>query len=60
MDNMRGQESRKGQPHNNATGSRDRNQPPTGFEGMNYEQKRRPYINGQDDDKNNGKKPRWP
>jgi hypothetical protein len=43
MDNVRGEESRKGQPYNNAAGNRDRAQPPAGFEGMNYEQKRRPY-----------------
>lgn len=53
MDNMRGDERRKGQPHNNAAGGRDRNQPPTGFEGMNYEQKRKPYLEGKNDNKNN-------
>ena len=50
MDNTRGQEGRKGQPHNTA-GGRSRNQPPTGFEGMNYEQKRRPYLEGKSDKK---------
>ena len=43
MDNTRAPESRKGEPHNYAAGGRDRTQPPTDFEGMNYEQKRRPY-----------------
>ena len=46
MDNARGHEGRKGQPHNNAAGGIERTQAPTGFEGMNYEQKRRPYRDG--------------
>ena len=52
MDNMRGQESREGQPHNSAAGGRNRSQPPTGFEGMNYEQKRKPYMDGKNGQKN--------
>ena len=42
MDSMWRDERRKGEPHNNSTGGR-KQQPPAGFEGMNYEQKRRPY-----------------
>ena len=42
MDNLRRGENRKGQPHNNRAG-KNREQAPVGFEGMNYEQKRRPY-----------------
>ncbi len=57
MDNMRGQEGRKGQPHNNAAGGKERNQPPTGFEGMNYEQKRRPYVDGKNGTKDGLKGP---
>ena len=56
MDKMWRDEGRKGQPHNNSTGGKD--QPPSGFEGMNYEQKRRPYYEGEKNDKdldsNNG------
>ena len=42
MDNTWRDERRKGEPHNNSGGGRQQ-QPPAGFEGMNYEQKRRPY-----------------
>ena len=41
MENMRRGDGRKGQSHNNTADRRD--QPPMGFEGMNYEQKRKPY-----------------
>ena len=50
MDNMWRDESRKGRPHNNSTGS-NKDQPPVGFEGMNYEQKRRPYRENEKDEK---------
>ena len=45
MENTRRGDGRKGQPHNNNSGDR-KNQPPMGFEGMNYEQKRKPYGGG--------------
>jgi hypothetical protein len=51
MENMRGEEGRKGQPHNNSAGGRGKTQAPTGFEGMNYEQKRKPYKEGNVSDK---------
>ena len=58
MDKLWRDEGRKGQPHNNSTGSKD--QAPLGFEGMNYEQKRKPYYEGErnekDPDGNNGNK----
>jgi hypothetical protein len=41
MENMRRGDGRKGQSHNNTADRRD--QLPMGFEGMNYEQKRKPY-----------------
>jgi hypothetical protein len=44
MENTRRGDGRKGQPHNN-TGNR-KDQPLLGFEGMNYEQKRKPYGEG--------------
>ena len=46
MENMRRGESRKGQPQNNVPGrtdKKDNDQASKGFEGMNYEQKRKPY-----------------
>jgi len=43
MENSRAPESRKSQTHNNVAAGRERTQPPTDFEGMNYEQKRKPY-----------------
>ena len=48
MDNMRRGE---GHPHNNTGESKNKNQPPIGFEGMNYEQKRKPYTEGSNADK---------
>src|SRR5215212_5083835 len=45
MENMRRGDGRKGQPHNNNT-SIKRDQAPFGFEGMNFEQKRKPYGEG--------------
>jgi hypothetical protein len=42
MENLGRGEGRKGQPHNNRT-AKNRDQAPMGFEGMNYEQKRKPY-----------------
>lgn len=42
MESMREQEGREGQRSHSAR-ERNRTQPPSGFEGMNYEQKRRPY-----------------
>ena len=45
MENMRRGESRKGQPQNipGRPAKKDNAQAPNGFEGMNYEQKRKPY-----------------
>ena len=50
MENTRRGDGRKGQPHNNS-GDR-KNQAPMGFEGMNYEQKRKPYGEGSEKNKN--------
>jgi hypothetical protein len=44
MESMRREDGRKGQPHNSTGGRKD--QPLMGFEGMNYEQKRKPYGEG--------------
>ena len=49
MENLRGEESRKGSPERSAWG-REKRQAPAGFEGMNYEQKRRPYGEEKDRD----------
>ncbi len=57
MDNGRGEE-RKGRPHNNSAGRRNRTQAALGFEGMNYEQKRKPYIEENSDTKNGLENPR--
>ena len=46
MENMNRGESRKGQPNDNLPGRKTKKQPPNGFEGMNYEQKRKPYNDG--------------
>ena len=51
MENTRRGDGRKGQPHNNNSGDR-KNQAPVGFEGMNYEQKRKPYGEGSEKNKN--------
>lgn len=53
MENTRRGEGRKGQPHNNSSGDR-KNQAPMGFEGMNYEQKRKPYGEGSSEKTKNG------
>lgn len=61
MENMWRDEGRRGQPQNSST-RRGKGQPPTGFEGMNFEQKRRPYreddkqAKGQDEEVNRGGK----
>ena len=52
---MRRGDGRKGQPHNNAGTKRD--QAPLGFEGMNYEQKRKPYGEGVGNEKNRNGNP---
>jgi hypothetical protein len=57
MENLRRGEGRKGQPHNNPSGEKNEEQAPTGFEGMNYEQKRNPYRKGESEDKNEKKDP---
>jgi len=57
MENLRRGEGRKGQPHNNPSGGKNEEQAPTGFEGMNYEQKRKPYRKGESEDKNEKKDP---
>ncbi len=51
MDSRRGEE-RKGRPHNISAGSRGKSQAALGFEGMNYEQKRKPYKEGNSDTHN--------
>jgi len=46
MEDLSRGESRKRQPQNNTPGrmaKKDNDRAPNGFEGMNYEQKRRPY-----------------
>ena len=43
MEILRRDEGRKGQPHNDPSGEKNDIQAPIGFEGMNYEQKRKPY-----------------
>lgn len=66
MEKMRDEENRGGQPHNNSASGRGRNEAPLGFEGMNFEQKRKPYRSatqsnkdaGQADDANNSGKRR--
>jgi hypothetical protein len=54
MERARGQEGRKHQLPIISVSERKRVQPPTGFEGMNYEQKRRPF---REDSDNEDKKP---
>jgi hypothetical protein len=53
MENTRLGGGRKGQPHNNNSGDK-KNQAPVGFEGMNYEQKRKPYGEGVSEKNRNG------
>jgi hypothetical protein len=57
MENLRRGEGRKGQPHNNLSGEKNDRQAPSGFEGMNYEQKRKPYRKGESEDKDEKKDP---
>ncbi|HVG17258.1 MAG TPA: hypothetical protein VM935_19960 [Chitinophagaceae bacterium] len=57
MENSRGEERRNGQPDYSARG-RDKGQAPTGFEGMNFEQRRRPYGEGKNTDKDSGDRSR--
>jgi hypothetical protein len=57
MENIRGEESRNGHPEYSARG-RDKGQAPTGFEGMNFEQKRRPYGESQNNDNTTGERGR--
>ena len=47
-DNSRDQDrgSREHASHNHQQNGRNRNQAPEGFEGMNYEQQRGPYLGG--------------
>ncbi len=51
MENMNRGESRKGQPRNNLQARKNKKQPLNGFEGMNYEQKRKPYNDGDHSEK---------
>lgn len=57
MDNARRQDGRNGQPHNSVAGGNERNQALTGFEGMNYEQKRKPYRDGESTAKDENRNP---
>ena len=52
MEYMWRNEGRKGQPRNNDANT-NKQQPPMGFEGMNFEQKRRPYREDERDTKEN-------
>ena len=53
MENLRRGENRKGQPNNipDRPARKDNDQAPKGFEGMNFEQKRKPYIANDRSDK---------
>ena len=53
MENLRRGENRKGQSHNipDRPAQKDEDQAPKGFEGMNFEQKRKPYIAADRSDK---------
>jgi hypothetical protein len=53
MENMWRDEGRKGHPRNNATPIK-KEEPPMGFEGMNFEQKRRPYREDDRDSREKG------
>ena len=53
MENMWRDEGRKGHPRNNATPTK-KNEAPMGFEGMNFEQKRRPYREDDRDSREKG------
>lgn len=50
MKNMWRDEGRRGQPHESSTDTQ-KSHPPAGFEGMNYEQKRSPYREGENEEK---------
>ncbi len=50
METMRRDGGRKRQPEEHST-TRRKGQPATSFEGMNYEQKRRPYRENESDEK---------
>lgn len=43
MEDLRSEKNRKGEPPNNSTARKNKNQAPVEFEGMNYELKRKPY-----------------
>ena len=53
MENMWRDEGRKSHPRNNSTTAK-KDQPPTAFEGMNFEQKRRPYREDEKDSREKG------
>jgi hypothetical protein len=57
MENSRRDQGRKGQPHNDPSGEKKDSRPLTGFEGMNYEQKRKPYRKDESEDKNENRNP---
>jgi hypothetical protein len=57
MEISRRDEERKGQPHNDPSGEKKDRQAPNGFEGMNYEQKRKPYSKSESEDKNEKREP---
>ena len=57
MEFLRRDEGRKGQPRNDPSGEKNEGQAPTGFEGMNYEQKRKPYRKDESEDKNEKRDP---
>lgn len=43
MEQMRGKDSKNDFTNGQVSNKRNNRQPPTGFEGMNYEQRRAPY-----------------
>jgi hypothetical protein len=57
MENSNRGEGRKGQPHNNTRNGKTNNHAPVGFEGMNYEQKRKPYHGDNSAEKNRNGNP---
>lgn len=54
MENSGRGASRNGVPHNNSTGGK-KTEAPNGFEGMNFETKRRPYSNSNSETNKNDK-----
>ena len=56
MENIGRTEGRKGQRHDYNENSR-KEQAPMGFEGMNYEQKRKPYSEANNSEKNRNGSP---